>query len=111
MEHRISFSWAVRGPVMACASVKAVWHWRGVLSVDRLNNPGTHRRVVAAVILGADELRGNPLPLEAVKERRRRAIAQNLGRNLKLAPVCLSPVTTTTRNRTMLDFINPSAEE
>src|SRR5258706_286144 len=111
MEHRISFSWAVRGPVMACASVKAVWHWRRVLSVDRLNNPGTHRLVLIAPNLGADRHRGKPLALEEVKERWRRAIAQNLGRNLNLAPVCLSPVTTTTRNRTMLDFINPSAEE
>src|SRR5262245_52915323 len=67
-------------------STKAVWAWRRVLGVDRRNNPGTRRRMLAASLAGAAKLRDKPMPEAQKQELRERAKRLNLARFLKPRP-------------------------
>jgi hypothetical protein len=66
------------------SSMGAVCRWRKALGVSRTGNEGTARLVQAAAELGAAELRGQALPPDQVKRRRRTAAELGLGRNLVL---------------------------
>jgi hypothetical protein len=65
-------------------SAGVVHRWRKALGVGRMDSEGSRRLILAASEKGADAVRGVPLPPEQVQQRRRTAIALNLGRNLRL---------------------------
>jgi hypothetical protein len=52
--------------------------WRRALGVDRVNNPGSRRLILASAEKGAGKLRGVPLSAEQCERRRRTAVEHNL---------------------------------
>jgi hypothetical protein len=62
-----------------------IHRWRRALGVGRMDNPGSRRLILAASAKGAAVIRGVPLPPEQVERRRRTALEQDLGRNLRQA--------------------------
>jgi hypothetical protein len=64
----------------------AVWAWRKVLGVDRRNNPGTRRLVLAASQAAAAKLRDKPMPEAQKAALRERCKRLNLARFLKPRP-------------------------
>jgi hypothetical protein len=64
-------------------NVGTVCRWRLAFGVDRVNNAGSHRLVLASAQKGAERLRGVPLSPKQREQRRRNAIEKGLGRNLR----------------------------
>ena len=67
------------------ACPRVVWCWRQALGVPRFNE-GSLRLMRLVGQASADATRGKPLPPEQVEQRRRTAIALNLGRHLQPCP-------------------------
>jgi hypothetical protein len=67
-------------------SCKTIAWWRRALGVERMENDGSRRLILAGIEAKAAKARGRPLPPEQVERRRQTALALDLGRNLIRCP-------------------------
>jgi hypothetical protein len=62
----------------------AVWHWRRALKVNKVDNPGTHRLIVAAAEKAAEAMRAREWSPAEIEAKRAIAIKLNLGQYWEL---------------------------
>jgi hypothetical protein len=65
---------------VACSTVAL---WRRALGVGRMDSPGSRRLILAASEKGAEQVRHMDWSADQREERRRSAVENNLGRNLR----------------------------